>query len=94
MRLVALLLLQAHGDSARLESVYFWAAVLLALTPVLVFGGIGTLVVRKIWREREAARGPGAGSGPSEVEFPDPTKGVGYIREWLERESTPTEKDS
>lgn len=56
MRLVALLL-QAHGDSARLESVYFWAAVLLALTPVLIFGGIGALVVRKIWRERQAAAG-------------------------------------
>lgn len=71
MRLVALLL-QAHGDSARLESVYFWAAVLLALTPVLIFGGIGALVVRKIWLDRQAARGPGAGSGPSGVESPDP----------------------
>ena len=64
MRLVALLL-QAHGDSARLESVYFWAAVLLALTPVLIFGGIGALVVRKIWRERQAAAGPRAAKSAS-----------------------------
>jgi hypothetical protein len=63
MRLVTVLL-QAHGDSARLELVYFWAAVLLALTPVLIFGGIGALVLRKIWRERHAAAGPAAASGP------------------------------
>jgi hypothetical protein len=62
MRLVTVLL-QAHGDSARLELVYFWAAVLLALTPVLIFGGIGALVLRKIWRERHAAAGPAAASG-------------------------------
>ena len=62
MRVVAQLV-QAHGDSARLELVYFWAAVLLALTPVLIFGGIGALVLRKIWRERQAAAGPGAGRG-------------------------------
>lgn len=72
MRLVALLV-QAHGDSARLESVYFWAAVLLALTPVLIFGGIGALVVRTIWRERSAARSPGTGSTPGGVESYDPT---------------------
>jgi hypothetical protein len=64
MRLVALLV-QAHGDSARLELVYFWAAVLLALTPVLVFGGIGALVLRKIWRDRRAATDHAAGSGAS-----------------------------
>jgi hypothetical protein len=64
MRLLALLL-QAHGDSARLELVYFWAAVLLALTPVLIFGGIGALVLRKIWRERHVAAGPAPASEPS-----------------------------
>jgi hypothetical protein len=41
-----------HGDDSAMELVYFWAAVLLALTPVLIFGTIGALVLRKIWKER------------------------------------------
>ena len=51
------LLALLHGDNPAMDLVYFWAAVLLALTPVLIFGTIGVLVVRKMWRER------GAGSG-------------------------------
>ena len=50
MILAALLLV--HGDDPGMELLYFWAAVLLALTPVLIFGTIGGLVLRKIWKER------------------------------------------
>jgi len=45
-----------HGDDPAMELVYFWAAVLLALTPVLIFGGIGVWVARMIWKERRAPR--------------------------------------
>jgi len=45
-------LLLVHGDDAHLDLVYFWAAVLIALTPVIIFGTIGGLVLRKIWKER------------------------------------------
>jgi hypothetical protein len=48
-------LLQAHGDDPTLDLVYFWAAVLIALTPVLIFGGLGVWIARKIWRERREA---------------------------------------
>ena len=48
-----------HGD---LDLVYFWAAILIALTPVLIFGGIGVWLVRKFWREREGSGEQGAGS--------------------------------
>jgi hypothetical protein len=60
-RALWLLLLQHGGDDSHLDLVYFWAAVLLALTPVLIFGGLGVWVLRKIWHERRAARAPGAG---------------------------------
>jgi hypothetical protein len=63
MTLAALLLL-VHGDDAGMELLYFWAAVLLALTPVLIFGGIAVWVGRKIWKERREAGEQGAGSGP------------------------------
>ena len=46
-----------HGDDPTMDLVYFWAAVLLALTPVLIFGTIGALVLRKMWRERGAGNG-------------------------------------
>jgi hypothetical protein len=62
MTLVALLV--QHGDESRIELVYFWAAVLLALTPVLIFGTIGALVVRKIWKERQARQAAGARRTP------------------------------
>ena len=45
-------LLQRHGDDPGMAFVYFVASVLLALTPVIVLGTIGVLVVRKIWKER------------------------------------------
>ena len=48
MTLATLLL---HGDDAKLELLYFVASVLLALTPLAIFGTIGVLVLRKIWRE-------------------------------------------
>jgi formate hydrogenlyase subunit 3/multisubunit Na+/H+ antiporter MnhD subunit len=50
---LATLVLVLHGDNPRLELLYFWAAVMLALTPILIFGGIGVWVVRKMWKERE-----------------------------------------
>jgi len=50
MILAALLLV--HGDDPGMELLYFWAAVLLALTPLLIFGTIGVLVLKKIWKER------------------------------------------
>ena len=46
------LLALAHGDDTGIQLLYFWAAVLLALTPLLIFGTIGVWVVRMIWRER------------------------------------------
>jgi hypothetical protein len=49
----AVLLFLLHGDDPLLELLYFWAAVLLALTPVLIFGGIGVWLARKMWKERE-----------------------------------------
>ena len=55
-------LLLIHGDDVRMENVYFWSAVLIALTPIIVFGGVGVWLVRKYWRERHT-RGPDAGSG-------------------------------
>jgi len=64
MILAALLLV--HGDDPGMELVYFWAAVLLALTPVLIFGTIGGLVLRKIWKEQRGARNAERGTdGPA-----------------------------
>lgn len=51
--------MNAHADL-----VYFWAAILIVLTPVLIFGTIGVLVVRKFWRERHDADRHGAQSSP------------------------------
>jgi len=61
MTLAALLLV--HGDDPGMELLYFLAAALLALTPVLIFGTIGGLVLRKIWKER---RGRTAGGTAGE----------------------------
>ena len=36
-----------------MELVYFWSAVLIALTPVLIFGGIAAWIGRKYLRERK-----------------------------------------
>jgi len=50
------LLVLLHGDDPRMDLLYFWAAVLLALTPVVIFGGIGIWLARKIWKERGESR--------------------------------------
>lgn len=62
---LGMLLFQHGGDDPQMNLVYFWAAVLLALTPVLIFGGLGVWVLRKIWHERRAARAPGVEGGGS-----------------------------
>jgi len=51
MTLATLLLLHG-GDDPQMELLYFWAAVILALTPVLIFGGLGVWIVRKMIKER------------------------------------------
>ena len=60
---LAVLLVILHGDDPRMELLYFWAAVLLALTPMIIFGGLGVWVARKIWKERHGSGEQGAGSG-------------------------------
>ena len=62
---LAVLALLAHGDNAQLDLVYFWAAVLIALTPVLILGGIGVWVLRAIWREHHAPPEPAAPPDPA-----------------------------
>ncbi len=45
-----------------MELIYFWSAVLIALTPVIIFGGIAAWIGRKYLRERklrEEERGAG-----------------------------------
>ena len=49
----ALRLLLQH-DSPHIEHVYFWSAILIVLTPALVFGGIGVW----LWRKYREERGP------------------------------------
>ena len=61
--MLSTLLALVHGDDSAMELAYFWAAVLLALTPVIIFGTIGVWVVRKIWKERHGTGEQGAGSG-------------------------------
>jgi hypothetical protein len=64
MILPALLAL-LHTDDSGMQLLYFWAAVLLALTPMLIFGGIGVWVVRKAWREERARNAEGGTAGPT-----------------------------
>lgn len=66
------LALLAHGDDARLDLVYFWAAVLIAITPVLIFGTIGAWVLRAIWRAHHAPAGSEAPTDPSVAGGPAP----------------------
>ena len=61
------LLALLHGDGPAMELAYFWAAVLLALTPVIIFGTIGGLVLRRIWKERRAANAE-RGMGNAELQ--------------------------
>ena len=64
MTLAALLLV--HGDDGHLDLVYFWAAVLIALTPVIIFGTIGVLVLKKIWKDQRGTRNAEGGTeGPT-----------------------------
>ena len=49
---LATLLLVLHGDDPAMDLAYFWAAILIALTPVLIFGGLGVWIVRKFWQEQ------------------------------------------
>ena len=66
MTLAALSLL-LHGDDPAIDLVYFWAAVLIALTPVLIFGGLGVWLVRKFWQERREANAE-RGMGNAELQ--------------------------
>jgi len=69
MTLAALLAL-VHGDDPNMDLLYFWAAVLLALTPVLIFGTIGVLVLRKILQH---SRAPQDGDVPGDGAVGDAT---------------------
>jgi hypothetical protein len=62
MTLPALLAL-LHTDDTGMQLLYFWAAVLLALTPMIIFGGLGIWLARKMWKERHGTGEQGAGSG-------------------------------
>ncbi|HYU36568.1 MAG TPA: hypothetical protein VEL29_01455 [Gemmatimonadales bacterium] len=64
--ILSALLTLLHGDDPTMELVYFWAAVLLALTPVLIFGTIGVLVVKKMLKEQRGSRNAERGTeGPA-----------------------------
>ena len=68
--MIPALLALLHGDGPKMDLLYFWAAVLLALTPVIIFGGLGVWVARKIWKERHGSREQGAvpdGAGQSSL---------------------------
>jgi hypothetical protein len=54
--MIPVLVLLLHGDNPAMELSYFWAAVLLALTPVLILGGIGVWLARKMWKEQRETR--------------------------------------
>ena len=77
----AVLILLLHGDDPAMELLYFWAAVLLALTPVIIFGGIGVWLGRKMWKDRHQAeqvgtrnaeRGTEAQASAPRSDFPVP----------------------
>ncbi len=64
--ILSALLTLLHGDDPTMDLVYFWAAVLLALTPVLIFGTIGVLVVKKMLKEQRGSRNAERGTeGPA-----------------------------
>jgi len=64
--MLPVLLALVHADDTAMQLLYFWAAVLLAITPLLIFGTIGVWVVRKAWREeREARNAEGGTAGPT-----------------------------
>ncbi len=64
--MLSTLLALVHGDDSAMELAYFWAAVLLALTPVIIFGTIGVLVVKKMLKEQRGSRNAERGTeGPA-----------------------------
>jgi len=64
--ILPVLLALVHADDTAMQLLYFWAAVLLAITPMLIFGTIGVWVVRKAWREERGARNAEGGTvGPT-----------------------------
>ncbi len=60
--ILSALLALLHTDDTGMQLLYFWAAVLLALTPILIFGTIGVWVARMIWKERRGSTEQGTGS--------------------------------
>ena len=68
--MLSTLLALVHGDDPAMELAYFWAAVLLALTPVIIFGTIGVWVARMIWKERHVTEEVGTGNSERGTEEP------------------------
>ena len=50
--ILPVLLAPVHADDTGMQLLYFWAAVLLAITPMLIFGTIGVWAARMMWKER------------------------------------------
>ena len=69
MILPALLAL-LHTDDSGMQLLYFWAAVLLALTPMLIFGGIGVWVARMMIKERHVTEEVGTRNSEGGTEEP------------------------
>ena len=63
-------LVMLHGDDPRMDLLYFWAAVLLALTPMLIFGGIGVWVARMMIKERHVTEEVGTRNSEGGTEEP------------------------
>jgi len=64
--ILPVLLAPVHADDTGMQLLYFWAAVLLAITPMLIFGTIGVWAVRKAWREERGTRSAERGTaGPT-----------------------------
>ncbi len=64
------LLALAHGDDTGIQLLYFWAAVLLALTPLLIFGTIGVWVARMMIKERHVTKEVGTRNSEGGTEEP------------------------
>jgi len=63
-------LVMLHVDDPRMDLLYFWAAVLLALTPMLIFGGIGVWVARMMIKERHVTEEVGTRNSEGGTEEP------------------------
>ena len=53
-----------HGGDG-MDAVYFWSAILIVLTPVLVFGGIGIWLWRMYLGERATRKAERGTGGPA-----------------------------